>query len=164
MGSLCLLFTGAAPFPSLIDGCHIASKKKMRGDENSMSSMSPRGSRPVLYLGASLGHAFARALSAGPPPYKTWTDNSQNCLIFTRSFSTTPGHSSMRRRFSDGEPRRVELPSEQFTRCPSHSIRPRSPTSREKNLSSGTAFYSRMVAQQAQDVCIARETRERGEN
>ena len=140
MGTLCLLFTGAAPLPSPIDGGHIASKKKLSDHENSTSTLSPR-SRPVPILGENIAHAFTRALSAGPPPYKSWPDDCENCFIFTRSFSATPGHSSTRRRLSDGQPRRVELPSEQFTRCPSHSTRPRSPTSRKKKLSSGTAFF-----------------------
>ena len=159
---MCLLFTGAAPLPPPIDGGHGASKKKMSNEKESMPSLSPRGRQPVPDLGQSLAYAFTRALSAGSPPCKSWPDDCENCFIFTRSFSATPGHSSTRRRLSDGQPRRVELPSEQFTRRPSHSTSPRSPTSRKKKLSSGTAFYSRIVAQQAQDVCIAREARDRG--
>ena len=157
-----MLFTGAAPLPPPIDGGHGASKKKMSNEKESMPSLSPRGRQPVPDLGQSLAYAFTRAGSAGSLPCKSWPDDCEKCFDFTKSFSTTPGPPSTHRRLSDEQPRRVQLPSEQFACRPSHSTSLHSPTSRKKRISSGTAFYSRVVAQQAQDVCIAREARERG--
>jgi len=90
---------------------------------------------------------FSRAVSAGRPDHQSRGGRTASKkdidIVFTRAISAGP--LSMRQR----QPHRVELPSEQLTRRPSHSTSPRSHTLK-KSFSSGTAFYSRIVAQQSQ--------------
>jgi len=99
----------------------------------------------------SMDLGFSRAVSAGRPDHQSRGGRTASKkdidIVFTRAISAGP--LSTRRRLSGGQPHRVELPSEQFTRHPSQSTSPRSHTLK-KSFSSGTAFYSRIVAQQSQ--------------
>jgi len=82
-------------------------------------------------------------------PSRAMSDGSSNHQGHRRTSSTATGPLSKRlqRRSSEGPLSHTETVSEQFIRRPSHST---SPPSR-KIFSSGTAFYSRIVEQQAND-------------
>ena len=99
----------------------------------------------------SMDLGFSRAMSAGRPDHQNrgrrTTSKKDIDIVFKRAISAGPF--STHQRMSCGQPHRVEIPSDQFTRRPSQSTSPRSHTLK-KSFSSGTAFYSRIVAQQSQ--------------
>ena len=150
----CVVHTHAATSTKLLQkissGSYTTGKKKVNDDANWVSPSPQRRSRPGSDTGPGENHGlmFTRAISARPPLCEP--ENHEDYVVFTRSISTTTGPPSTRRRWSnsDGQPYRAQLLSDQFTRRPSRSTSPRSLASK-KHFSSGTAFYSSIVAQQA---------------
>jgi len=167
--TLCILFTGATPrlFPSPIDAhnhnASINSEHSLFKDLGLSRAMSEgnfnhqgghrtssTATGPLSNFENSLFKdlGLSRAMSDGNCNQRRTSSNDTGPLHRrTSSTATGPLSKRLQRRSSEGPLSQTETVSEQFIRRPSHST---SPPSR-KIFSSGTAFYSRIVEQQAND-------------